>query len=141
MWFIRIQVNQHNYNSFKRITLSFVYFWQVIFVWAVMLHITKSTIKDISQTLSKSRQYFCKISWHSFVKTLDKTEKTLELEILVFSTAFSYSIGGSSKSIQQIRKLRETRTTRKNKITNQRRIYSSVKHSWRRVFVKIVNVF
>ena len=47
LWFIRIQVN-HN-TSFKRITLSFVYFWQVIFFWAVILHIHKSNIGSISK--------------------------------------------------------------------------------------------
>ena len=50
--FIQIKVN-HN-TSFKRITLSFVYFWQVIFFWAVTLHITKSIIENILQTLSKA---------------------------------------------------------------------------------------
>ena len=65
-WFIRIQVNQNNgyqIMPFKEIILAFVYFWQVIFFWAVMLNITESNIKNISQTLSKSRQQFSKNSW------------------------------------------------------------------------------
>ena len=65
-WFIRIQVNQNNgyqIMPFKKIILAFVYFWQVLFFWAVMLNITESNIKNISQTLSKSRQPFSKNSW------------------------------------------------------------------------------
>ena len=59
LWFIQIQVNQNNGYQimlFKKIILSFVYFWQVILFWVVMLNITESNIKNISQTLSKSRQ-------------------------------------------------------------------------------------
>ena len=36
---------------------------------------------------------------------------------------FSYSIGVSSNSILQIRRLQETRSTKNNKIKNQERIY------------------
>ena len=43
-------------NTFKRITLSFVCFCQVIFFWVVILHMIKSIIGNISQTLSKSSQ-------------------------------------------------------------------------------------
>ena len=41
-----------------------------------------------------------------------------------FSTVFSYSIGVSNNSILQIMRLQETRTTRKNKIKNQGRIFN-----------------
>ena len=88
LWFIRIQVNQHNYKSFKRITLSFVYFWQVIFFWAVMLHITKSNIKNVSQILSKARQKFWKNSIHSFVKTVAKLTKLLNCKFSYFQQCF-----------------------------------------------------
>ena len=81
--FIWIQVNQN--ISFKRIILSFVYFWQIIFFWAVMLNITETNI------------WACQDN-NSFAKTF-------ELEILVFSTEFSYSIGVSSNFPLQIRKL------------------------------------
>ena len=82
--------------AFKRITLSFVYFWQVILFWAVMLHTNKSNIENISQTLSKSmQQHFCKNSW--------------DANSLIFKT-LSYSIGASSRSIS--RKLQEIRTNK-----------------------------
>ena len=63
--FIRIQTNKNNYKLFNRITLSFVYFWQVIFFWVVMLHIMKSNVETISQ-----------------IKVSQRLDKTLELQIL-----------------------------------------------------------
>ena len=130
MWFTGIQVN-HN-TSFKRITLLFVYFWQVIFFWAVMLHITKSNIGNISQTLRQEQ--FCQNSRTAnvFRDFLFSRE---------FSTAFSYFSSVSDNLILQIRRIQQTRTTRKNKITNQGRICNLVKHIWWTVFAKIVNVF
>ena len=97
-------------TSFKRITLTFVYFRQVIFFWAVILHITKSNIGNISQTLSKSsQQEFCQNSWaeNLFWSFLFSRE---------VSTAFSYFVGVSSNSILQVR------TKMKKKITNGAKI-------------------
>ena len=69
LWLIWKQVN-HNMNNhymlFKRITLSFVYFWKVISFRLLMLHITsqKHHIGNIFQILNKSRQQqTCKNSW------------------------------------------------------------------------------
>ena len=45
--------------------------------------------------------------------------KAFELGILVFSTVLIYSIGVSSNYILEIRKLQETRITKKDKIVNQ----------------------
>ena len=53
----------------------------------------------------------------------------------------SYSIGVSRNFILQIGKLQETKTTRRNKIGNQSRIYNPVKHLRKRVFPKTIKVF
>ena len=108
LWFTGIQVN-HN-MSFKRITLLFVYFWQAIFFWAVMLHITKSNIENIRKRCANN----------SFVRTP-------ELQILFetffshvnFQQRFSILVVYQVTLILQIRRIQKTRTTRKNKITNQ----------------------
>ena len=82
-------------NKFKRITLSFVYFWQVILFWAVILHITESNTGNISQTLNKqvklitvlSERLSCRYLLSIYIITW------VFNSVFIFCWCFSYSIG------------------------------------------------
>ena len=108
--------------SFKRITLSFVYFCQVTFFWAVMVHINESNIGNFSQTLSKSREYS-----NSFVRTLELQilywvffKWTFNSVFIFYWCTLSYKLGDSMKLGLQ--------TMRKNKITKEAYLQPSQAH-------------
>ena len=127
-----------NHNaSFKKITLSFVYFSQEIFFWAIILHIINSIIGNVSQMLcNSSQQQFCQNSWavNLFWAFICQVNFQHRFHILlVYQVTLSYKLGDSCQ---------ETRTTRMNKIKNQEPIYSLGNITiWWTVFAKIVSVF